>query len=123
MGRLGQAHFKIYLAQLWPTQISEQKKMKKIIVPFQNEHCGLHRITESKQFDRILFPLNRFKTSHLLRYKDKQYDAGPCAREILVVKTPSMDQKNVNFLRKLGYRVQKNFINYSSISENTVFDD
>ena len=41
---------------------------------------------------------------------------------VLVVKTPPMDEKNVNFPGKLGHQVQKNCINSSSISKNAVFD-
>ena len=35
----------------------------------------------------------------------------------------SYGQKNLNYRRTLGYKIQKNCINYSSISENLVFDD
>ena len=68
-------------------------------------------------------PCLHFKTSHLLHYKDKQYDAGSYASRGLWGQNLSHERKNMNFHGKLGYRVPTNYINYSSISESAVFDN
>ena len=62
MSWVGQTHSKIHLAQLWPTQVSEQKKMKKITIlarrnPFKmsilahyEQHIRNKRLTSHSNF-------------------------------------------------------------------------